>query len=379
MSDSPAPPRSRRVFFVARIVLLLILLMAMAFWAMQWARTAFLYVHETDARIMADLVSISSEVDGRLLSRAVEEGDRVTKGQTLAVIDSRAAILKLRETEAERATVHAELARVEAESRMIGKQIESRILAEQSKLAETEANRSVYVHELTFAEKDFHRIEKLARSGAVSTSRFDRSRTDYFKARQELLKAETEIATARAQLDQAVADRARLMVKRAERTELEAGLAEIEARIESQGNDIADRTIVSPMDGVVGRAFAKSGEYVSEGQRLLVLHDSKKIWVETNIRETEIGRLAIGQPVRIEVDAYPDLRFEGTISRIGNAATSQFALLPSLNEAGTFTKVTQRIQVRVALEQQRDLLKPGMMVEIFIDAGAAGELGSWLR
>lgn len=381
VSDSPppAPPRGRRVFVVARGLLLLTLLVAMGFWAAQWARTAFLYVHETDARIMADLVSIGSEVDGRLLSRAVDEGDRVTKGQVLAVIDSRAATLKLKETEAERATIHAELARVEAESRMIGKQIETRILSDRSKLAEAEANHSVYLHEQTFAENDFNRIKKLAQSGAVSTSRLDRARTDFFKARQEMLKAETEITTARALLDEAVADRGRLMVKQAERAELEARLAEIEARIESQGNDIADRTVTSPMDGVVGRTFVKSGEYLSEGQRLLVLHDSSRIWIETNIRETEVGRLAIGQPVRVEVDAYPDLHFEGKVSRIGNAATSQFALLPRLNEAGTFTKVTQRIQVRIALEQKRDLLKPGMMVEVYIDAGDAGELGSWLR
>jgi len=83
--------------------------------------------------------------------------------------------------------------------------------------------------------------------------------------------------------------------------------------------------------------------------------------------------------VRIEVDAYPDIDFEGKVSRIGDAATSQFALLPRLNESGTFTKITQRIEVRIDLGQHQSMLKPGMMVEIFVDDGTAGDLWSWLR
>ena len=99
-----------------------------------------------------------------------------------------------------------------------------------------------------------------------------------------------------------------------------------------------------------------------------MLHSPDKIWVETNIRETDIGRLKLGQLVKIEVDAYPDEQFEGTISGIGNAATSQFAILPKLNEAGSFTKVTQRLRVRIKIDQRQSMLRPGMMVEVFINA-----------
>ena len=126
--------------------------------------------------------------------------------------------------------------------------------------------------------------------------------------------------------------------------------------------------ITSNMDGVVGRTLVNEGEVVSKGQRLLVLHSPDKIWVETNIRETDISRLKLGQLVKIEVDAYPDEQFEGTISRIGNAATSQFAILPKLNEAGSFTKVTQRLRVRIEIAQRQRMLRPGMMVEVFINA-----------
>jgi len=377
-SELPSVPRARRFFAVIRAGLLIFLLGAMGAWAVQWARTTLLFVHETDARIMADLVAVSSEVDGRLNERLVEEGQTVSKGQTLAVIDSRAAMLALMETEAERSTIQAELVRIAAETNLIAEQIKTHVISERSKLLEAEANQTVFAHELKFAENDFRRIEKLAKTGAVSTSRLDRAQTDFLKARQELQKAGAEIATARAALREAQADRARLKVKQAEKAELEARLSEVKARIERQSVNVVDRTVVSPVDGVVGRVFVDPGEYVRSGQRLVVLHDPTKIWVETNIRETEIGRLEVGQPVNIEVDAYPEIEIEGSVARIGNAATSQFALLPRLNEAGTFTKVTQRIQVRVALDQRENKLKPGMMVEIYIDDGTAGNFWSWL-
>ena len=98
-----------------------------------------------------------------------------------------------------------------------------------------------------------------------------------------------------------------------------------------------------------------------------MIHDPEKIWIETNIRETEVRRISSGQQVRIEVDAFPNQEFTGKVGLIGNAATSQFALLPKLNEAGTFTKITQRIGVRIDVDQKNGSLKPGMMVEVFID------------
>ena len=100
-----------------------------------------------------------------------------------------------------------------------------------------------------------------------------------------------------------------------------------------------------------------------------MLHDPQTIYVDANIRETDIRRVAVNQPVKIEVDAYPDQVFEGTVEHIGYAATSQFALLPSPNPSGNFTKVTQRLPVRIALTQREGQFKPGMMVEVFIDVG----------
>ena len=129
------------------------------------------------------------------------------------------------------------------------------------------------------------------------------------------------------------------------------------------------QVIESPLKGIVDRRFANVGEYVTPGQRLVLAHDPNRIWIEANIKETQVRRLKEGQTVIVSVDAYPDEAFEGRIERIGNTATSAFALLPSPNPSGNFTKITQRLPVRIAINQRDGRLRPGMMVEVTIATG----------
>jgi len=142
--------------------------------------------------------------------------------------------------------------------------------------------------------------------------------------------------------------------------------AEIAAQRDRQVLDVADRTIKSPIDGVVSETFVDVGEFVSPGQRLMLIHDPAAIWVEANIKETDIRHLAPGMPVEVLIDAFPDQTFSGTVSRIGQATTSEFALLPNPNPSGNFTKVTQRLPVRIALDPGDAALRPGMMAVINI-------------
>src|SRR5829696_8307160 len=106
---------------------------------------------------------------------------------------------------------------------------------------------------------------------------------------------------------------------------------EIRAEIERQQVDLNDRTITSPADGNIVMTFARKGEHVAAGQRIAMFHDPSQIWVEANVRETAIGQLKPGMKVEVRIDAYPGRVFHGTIHRIGQAATSKFALLPDPN------------------------------------------------
>ena len=370
-SEKVSQVNNRRLFAMGRLVLLFVLAIALIYWLFGWIKGSFFYVHETDARVMADLITISSEVEGRIVKRFVSEGNNIKKGDPLIQINSRLIDLKIQQIKAEYNTKKAELSKTSAEHRMIADQIEAKIESENAKLLEARANKRVFDHEVNFLKKDFARVKKLLKKGAISRSKLERVETNFRKAEQQLIAAEKTVIASEARIGQAEADRKLLDVKNAEKKSLEARLLEIQAKMAREVEVAKQFQITSNMDGVVGRTLVNEGEVISKGQRLLVLHSPEKIWVETNIRETDISRLKLGQRVEIEVDAYPEEQFEGTISRIGNAATSQFAILPKLNEAGSFTKVTQRLRVRIEIDQRQSMLRPGMMVEVFIKANDA--------
>jgi membrane fusion protein (multidrug efflux system) len=141
---------------------------------------------------------------------------------------------------------------------------------------------------------------------------------------------------------------------------------EIRAQMRRQEVDIGDRVMLSPGDGKVVMTFVRKGEHVSPGQRIAMFHDPNQIWVEANVKETDIGVLKPGMKAAIRVDAYPGKVFGGEVFRIGQAATNKFALLPDPNPSGNFTKITQRLPVRIVLTEKDHALRPGMMVEVDI-------------
>jgi membrane fusion protein (multidrug efflux system) len=184
---------------------------------------------------------------------------------------------------------------------------------------------------------------------------------------EELRKAHAEVAAARGMVSAAGGSRRQLQVLDSEIDVLARQADEIRAEVKRREVDIADRTITAPGDGRIVMTFVRKGEHVSIGQRILMFHDPSQIWVEANIKETDIGLLERGMKARIRVDAYRGREFEGTVHRIGQAATSKFALLPDPNPSGNFTKITQRLPVRILVDPAADVrLRPGMMVEVDI-------------
>ena len=175
------------------------------------------------------------------------------------------------------------------------------------------------------------------------------------------------MASTRAKLDEARAQHSGGEMSEHDYTRLRFQREALALGVERERINLQDRSVQAPMDGVVDKTFANPGEYVNPGQRLLLMHDPNRIWIDANIKETEVRHLKVGNPVKVTVDAYPDRDFAGKLERIGNAATNQFALLPSPNPSGNFTKITQRIPVRIAIEQVDGLLKPGMMVGVSIE------------
>ncbi|MEK9661729.1 MAG: HlyD family secretion protein, partial [Alphaproteobacteria bacterium] len=351
-TDAPAPP-GRRLRATLRYTVLIAIVLAALIGAGRWGYWQWSHVSETDARIVADMIIVSSRVSGWVVDRPVEEGDAVARGQVLVAIDSRDAALQVDEIDARIAGLAAERERLVAERLTREGGILGRLDAARSRAEAARVAVGASQEQRNLAQADYDRVNALRGSGAVSQQRIDNARIAFSLAAERFLKARAELAEAGADVAEAEAARGELIVLDRQGEIVRQQEAELIARRDRMVLDVADRTMRSGIDGVVAQVFVDVGEYVSPGQRLMLIHDPQAIRVEANIKETELRHIAPGMPVAVHVDAYPYITFEGRIERIGTAATSEFALLPNPNPSGNFTKVTQRLPVRIAI-QQRD-------------------------
>ncbi|MBM3504985.1 MAG: HlyD family secretion protein [Alphaproteobacteria bacterium] len=332
-----------------------------------WMHDRFTHVYINDARIAADLIAISSRVPGRVAEMMVSSGEMVTSGQVLAAIDVQQAEFRLAELDAQLKSIAAERDKLAAQADLADRQTASAAAAARSRKAAAEATLAGLASDLTLARSALERTEALLGNRIVAQQRVDADRAAFERARQAHERGRAEIDVAAATLLQAEADRRQLVVLRHQAEALSQREEELRVQINRQRVEIEDHRIKSPIEGVVDGVFVKPGEFVTAGQRLLLVHSPNEVWVDANVKETEIRHLKVGRRVKVTIDAYPGEIFEGTIARVGHAATSQFALLPNPNPSGNFTKVTQRLPVKIAVAQRDGKLRPGMMVEVVVD------------
>jgi len=350
---------------IGRILLVVAIMVGIAGLA-YWIYGRYTNVVVYDARIKADMIMISSRIDGWVMEVPVSEGHRVYVNDPLVMIDGRASALRLREIDSQRKSLQAERKQIEAQVRMIDQQTRGRFEAARAALNAARAAKAGMDTELEQVKNDFERAQSLLDKKVISRQRWEAIRTAYRIASQKVMKGKADVARANASVMEAKADRQRMDVLRGQITSLHFEDERLNTKRERQQLDLSDRTIKAPSSGTVDRTFIEPGEYVARGQRLLLMHNSDVIWVEANVKETDIRNVRLGAKAKIAVDAYPDLHVIGEVVRIGNAATNQFALLPSPNPSGSFTKITQRLPVKIAVSQTEGLLRPGMMVEVEI-------------
>lgn len=346
--------------------LVLILLAACMLFAW-WLVHRWNHVFVDDARIAAHVVTVSSEVSGRVVQLPVVTGDHVSKGQLLAAIDREDTTLEIRSLDAELAGLEARRRQLRAEQEMLRTQIASKVAAGLAQIASAEAAHEASKATLKRAGGSHERIRRLAQHKAMSQQEFENARAELEVARQQERVAASEIERARANLVVTRSEEAQMTVLEHRIEILEAQKAALRAQKQQKQADLGRREIRAEFDGIVATVFLEAGEYVSAGSRLLLYHDPARVWIDANVKETHFGRLRLGATASVKVDAYPGMKFSATVERLGGAATSLFALLPSPNPSGNFTKITQRLPIRLSVEQHEGLLRPGMMVELSID------------
>lgn len=349
-------------------IIALTILLASTCWLAWWFYDRARYVYVTDARISATMVNVSSRIPGWVEEFAPEEGDAVRPGDTLVLIDSRDTKMQLAEVDARLETLKVQEEKRRLELELAKKQIQSAIEAERANVEAARAALSEARVELDRTERELSRAQSLLDQNMISNDEFEAREANHGKAREALHRREAEVATARAELLTAEANLAQVdvLTKSVEIATRER--REVEIEHERLSNQLADHIIRASIPGVVDETFINTGEYVYPGQRILMLHDPDNVWVKANIKETDIRSIKVGSPVQVSVDAYPDQPLTGRVTQIGTSANSEFAMLPSPNPSGNFTKITQRVGVRIDLETSEAMppLKPGMMVELRI-------------
>lgn len=362
------PPREARARRNGRGKLFLIIVVAIVVLVMggRWIYFRYTHVHTDDARIDGEVVTVSSRVSGWITELNVIEGDVVKAGQVLARVDVRDSLLQREVLQSKLRSIESQMGVIRAQSGQVDAETLGKVQADTNRLAAAEAEVASLAFQLKQAQYDYDRARELTAQKWMPQQQLERARTAFQQAQEQHRKALSEVAAARGTLSVASGSRRQLQVLETQLMVLARQADEIRAEVRRKDVDIEDRTIVSPADGRIVMTFVRAGEHVSAGQRILMFHDPNRIWIEANIKETDVGLLEPGMTATIRVDAYRGTTFEGKVHRIGQAATSKFALLPDPNPSGNFTKITQRLPVRIQLEKVDHRLRPGMMVEVDI-------------
>jgi membrane fusion protein, multidrug efflux system len=365
-TGKPPAPRRGRIRPVRFIVIGLLLLAALAFGGHQ-VYMRLTHVSESDARVTADVVTMSSRAEGWVTDLPALEGDRVEAGQVVARIDDRTAKLRVDALQAQIEAIQAERTRLRAERRQAENAVAAKSRTRQSGVRATEAARAALDSDILLAQQELGRARNLAQRGIITDRQLETAQANVTRLESTRRKLDAERLQAEGSLGEAVAERDRLDVIDGQVAALAPAEANLQAQLAQLKIEIGDRTIKSPVPAVIDRVFVEPGEYVAAGQRILILHDPNEVWVEANIKETQLRKLKLGQPVAITVDAFPDEKFVGKVARVGSTTTARFALLPTPNPSGNFTKITQRVPVKVVFTEMPRPVSPGMMVEVDID------------
>lgn len=369
--------RPSRRFRLAVIIALVVLCLL---WMVASLYHRFTHVSADDARIVTHQVAVSSRLPGQLVSFDLREGAEVKKGEVIGRLYSLPEKRKLETLRAALTVAKAKLDHDVAEQTLSTQQYQGSLNMTSNELKSAEAGRRAAKTKLAQAKSDYARLEPLFKKGTVSKQSRDHAwfayqaaQAEYQRARQEVLVSKSQASNARVGfLNGVQVPPPGLMATQVKIANQQ--FDEAQARLAQQQLKLSDMVIRSPSDGIVNKTLVNQGEYVAAGQPLLMMNNPTNLWIEANIKETDIADVKVGQSVDISVDAFPDADFAGKVTVVGRAATSQFALLPNPNPSGNFTKITQRIPVRIAITKGAlKQIGPGMMVEVDIDTASSGD------
>jgi membrane fusion protein (multidrug efflux system) len=339
--NAAAPPAtaakeqpSRKGSLWKKLIVFALLVVGVA-WGIRYAKRLLTHVETDDAFVTSYVHQVNAHVSGTISESLVQQNANVKAGDVLFRLDPRDYEAKLKQAE-------AQLAQSDAMINFT----KTQIAGAHAKIDQAQA-------ELTKAKADFARTEELSRTKVASKQEYD---------------------AAKAAFDAASAN---LISTKASAKGMESGVAVAEAQrqnsqtqLENAKLQLTYHTITAPVAGRTSRRNAELGAYVQPGQTLIAIVEPE-VWIEANFKETQLAKMRIGQEVEITIDALPGHEFHGKVESFSPASGSQFAMLPPDNATGNFTKVVQRVPVRIRFEAEsvkgfEDRLRAGLSAVVAV-------------
>jgi membrane fusion protein (multidrug efflux system) len=345
----PRPVRSRGWL----IAVLIVALIAGVAWFAHWWTIGRFIESTDDAYLQADSVTVAPKISGYVTQVYVRDNQDVAAGAPLVRLDTRQYAASLAQAQA---TVHAreaDFARAQAD-----------LLQQHAAVAQAQAQQRVSRVAAQHAEDEVSRYAPLTAAGAETRERLASLVSTRDQARATLAANAAAVRAAQTQIDATTAQIA----------QAQAQIEAARASLRQAQLDLNDTTLYSPIAGRIGDRSVRIGQYVQPGTRLLTVVPVQNVYLEANFKETQVGRMRPGQPATLHVDALRGVELHGVVDSFAPGTGAQFALLPPENATGNFTKIVQRVPVRIRVDADaptRSVLLPGLSVTVDVDTRAA--------
>jgi membrane fusion protein (multidrug efflux system) len=297
--------------YIPLTVTILFVIIGGIYWYLDYSK----YIKTDDALMASDVVSVSPKIMGRISKLYVEEGDSVKEGQLLAELDSVDLIAQKQQVLATKVQTEANKAQTEAKYQFDQKSI---------KILEIGLEK---------AKEDFVRAKAQNVGGVITKEQFE-----HIQKAQE---------TAQAQLE---ASQAQLLVSKTLIKSAETAISSAKAQIGVISTQLNNTRLYAPVSGLVAKRWLLSGDIAQPSQSIYTINNNSKFWLLVYLEETKVEKLKIGQKAIFSLDMYPDVVFTGKIFTLGSTTASQFSLIPASNASGNFTKVTQRVPLKISID-----------------------------
>lgn len=302
-------------FYIPLIIVTILVAGGLGYWYREYTK----YLSTDDAHVDSDNVAISSKILGRIVRLYADEGDSIKEGALMAELDS---------------------------TDLLAQKNQFIALREQSVASQTQTiakyqydKESINVQKIALekAQDDYTRARKQYTGGVITREQFDHIQKSYETAKVQLSTAQKQLAVSKAAIESA-------------RTAVKSAQKQIGITI----SQLKNTKLYAPSNGVVAKRWLLPGDVTQPGQSILTVSNNRKVWISVFLEETKIGAVHLNQRVRFTVDAYPGVIFTGHVYSVGANTAAQFSLIPANNASGNFTKVTQRIQIKVSIDGPED-------------------------